>query len=160
MRQDASGRKKQYIAVAIVVAAVVSGTAILLAATQQLEEDVVIDTNPLIQRSGSSTPSQPIPGSPQPRDQADQPAPEIIVSPSTSTAEGQVRVEGRGFEPNEGVAVAIKDTVLETTPPAVAADPAGQLSATASVPVLPPGQYEVVVSGEAGSSATEFITIA
>lgn len=160
MGQDASGKKKQYIAVAIVVAAVVSGTAILIAATQQLEEDIVIDTNPLLQGSGSPTPSQPIPESPQPGDQADQPAPEITVSPSTSTAEGQVRVEGMGFEPNEWVAVAIKNTVLETTPPAVAADPVGQFSATATVPVLPPGQYEVVVSGEAGSSAAEFITIA
>lgn len=156
MGQDSVGRKKQYITVSIVIAVVVSATAILIAFTQQQEESVLIDTNPLMQRPGSSTPTAPTQASPQ----QGEVEPEITVSPSTSNAQSQVMVEGAGFEPEEKVTVAIKNTALDTEPAPVAADEDGRFSAAATVPALPPSQYEVVATGETGSSATKSITIA
>lgn len=159
MGQSPAERKKQYIAVAIVVAVVVSATAILIAFTQQEEESALINTNPLMQRPGSSTPTGPSAGSTQSSGQSGESAAEIAVSPSASDAEGQVKVEGAGFEPDEKVTVTIENAELETEPPAVAADDEGRFSAEATVPALPPGQYQVVATGEAGSSATQPVTI-
>lgn len=68
-------------------------------------------------------------------------------------------MQGTGFVPNERVTVAIEDTTLETAPPTVAADEAGNFSTAATVPALPAGEYEVTVTGEAGSSAAESVTI-
>jgi hypothetical protein len=143
MGQVAPARKR-YIAAAIVVAAVASGIAILIALTQQ-ERGVVIDASPLFQPSGSQAP---VPGE-------DQATPAITVSPSVSSPGDQVTVQGTGFKPEEGVTVVIGNSVLKTTPPVVAADKAGNFSAAAAVPELPPDRYEVVATGEAGSSASE-----
>jgi hypothetical protein len=68
-------------------------------------------------------------------------------------------VQGAGFEPDEKVTVAIENTALETEPAAMAADEQGRFSAEATVPALPPGQYEVVATGAEGSSATQPMTI-
>lgn len=155
MSEDASARKKQYVATAIVVAAVVSGISILIALTQQKEEGVVIDTNPLLQSPGSQVPSSPAPEPPQ----QEQRAASITLSPSTTAAESRIAVQGTGFAPNERVTVAVETTTLETAPPAVAADQAGNFAAAATVPDLPPGQYEVVAIGESGSAAAESMTI-
>lgn len=155
MGQTPAERKKQYIAVAIVIAVVVSATAILIAFTQQQEENTLINTNPLMQRPGSSTPTGPSTGPSQPAGETA----EISVSPSTSDAENQVRVEGVGFEPDEKVTVTMHNTSLETEPSEVAADDEGRFSADAIVPALPPGQYDVVATGEAGSSATQPVSI-
>ena len=81
------------------------------------------------------------------------------MSPSTSDAESQVRVEGVGFEPDEKVMVSMQNTSLETEPSEVAADDEGRFSVDATIPALPPGQYEVVATGESGSSATRPVTI-
>lgn len=155
MAQNPAEKKKQYIAVAIVIAVVVSATAILIALTQQDEESVRINTNPLTQGPGSSTPTAPMQTPSQPSGNA----PEISVSPSTSDAQGQVKVEGIGFQPEEKVTVAIENTAVDTKPEVVAADDKGSFSAAATVPALPSGQYTVVATGEAGSSATKPITI-
>lgn len=155
MGQDAS-RKKQYVATAIVAAAIVSGIAILIAVTQQQEESIVIEPDPLLQSSGSSESTAPAAESPE---QKGQQTPAIDLSPRTSTVEGQVAVQGMGFEPNEGVTVAIENTTLETTPQVVVADTGGNFSAVVTVPERPPGQYEVVASGQEGSSATKSIVI-
>lgn len=156
MGQTPEERKKQYIAVAIVIAVVVSATAILIAFTQQQEEGVLVNTNP--QRPGSFTPTSPSEGSSQPAGQQDESV-QIAVSPSTSDAEGQVSVEGVGFEPDEKVTVTMEDLALETEPSEVAADDEGRFLAEATVPELPPGQYEVVATGEQGSSATQPVTV-
>lgn len=158
MGQTPEERKKQYIAVAIVIAVVVSATAMLIAFTQQQEEGALVNTNPLTQRPGSSTPTGPSAEPSQPAGQPGESA-EISVSPSTSDAEGQVMVEGVGFEPDEKVTVTMENRALETEPSEVAADEEGRFSAEATVPGLPPGQYEVVATGEQGSSATQTVTV-
>lgn len=155
MGQTPAERKKQYIAAAIVIAVVVSATAMRIAFMQQQEQSALVNTNPLMQRAGSSTPTGPSAEPSQPGESAAK----IAVSPGTSDAESQVRVEGVGFEPDEKVNVTIEDTSLETEPSEVAANEQGRFSAAAMVPALPPGQYEVVATGEEGSSATKPVTI-
>lgn len=156
MGQSPAERKRQYIAAAIVIAVVVSATAMLIAFTQQQEEGALANMGPLTQRPGSSTPAAPSQGP----SQAGEAEPEIAVSPNTSDAESQIRVEGAGFEPDEKVTVAIENAELDTEPAPVAADEEGRFSAAATLPALPPGQYQVVATGEAGSSAAQPINIA
>lgn len=146
MEQKPFRSKKEYIAVAIIIAVPVSGTAILIALTQQGKEGVILDTNP---RPSSDPPAQPVAQSPQ-----------ITVSPDSSAPEGQVMIQGTGFGPNENVAVVVGNTVAETAPPAVAADSTGAFSAAVTVPALPSGEYQLVARGEAGSAAAESLTVA
>ena len=155
MERKPPGSKKEYIAVAIIIAVAVSGAAILIALTQQGKEGIILDTNPRPSSDSpnsdaqSNTPAQPVAQSPQ-----------ITVSPDSSAPEGQVMIRGTGFEPNENVAVVVGNAVAETTPPAVAADSAGEFLVAVTVPALPSGQYQLVARGEAGSAAAESLTVA
>lgn len=155
MEQRPAEGKKQYIAVAIIIAVSISGGAILIALTQQTEDGVILDTNP---RQSSDSPAST--AGPDSTEQPVVQSPQIAVSPDSSAPDGQVMIQGTGFEPNENVAVIVGSTVAETTPPAVAADSSGEFSAIVIVPELPSGQYQLVARGEDGSAAAESLTVA
>lgn len=154
MEQRPPGSKKEYIAVAIIIAVAVSGAAILIALTQQGKEGIILDTNP---RQSSDSPSSSTESESRTR-QVTQ-SPQITVSPDSSAPEGQVMIQGTGFGPNENVAVVVGNTVAETAPPAVAADSTGAFSAAVTVPALPSCEYQLVARGEAGSAAAESLTV-
>ncbi|MEM2140781.1 MAG: hypothetical protein QXJ74_03980 [Nitrososphaera sp.] len=163
MGQDSADRKKQYIAAAIVIAVVVSATAILIAFTQQQEEGVLINTNPLMQRPGSSTPTGPAQTSSQPEGQPEGQSggtgPEMTVSPTTTSAASRIEMQGSGFEPIERVMVAIDNAPLDTEPAPVFTDEEGSFSAQATVPAVPPGKHEITATGDKGTAVTRSITV-